>query len=1417
MTLALYGNGFTGTLPPGLGSLPLTDVDLRDNLLTGSFPSELENLLPGLQRLNLGGNAWTGCVPPPLLDVQTTDLDFMIENYDLYGLVLCGSSTNSNTPPSLDLAEVDADTLTLTYNEALDSGSQPATEDYTVTVDSVDRGVTAVDVSGSTVKLTLDPAVVASDTVLVSYTPDESPVQDSAGADAVALRDQPVTNNTTPAPPVYVHLSGVVNGDTLTLMYSEALDPDSEPATTTYTVTAGSTTHTVSDVEISGVTVTLMLSTPVLQALQTVLLSYLPGSNPLQDLDGEDAARLTGVNITNETDVPPSPPSLVSAEVDGDTLTLTYNEPLDTGSQPDTRDYEVTVNDSTSDHAVTAADVSGSTVTLTLDPAVVASDTVLVSYTPGTNPVRDPLGARAGEFTDELVTNNTTPAPPVYVHLSGVVNGDTLTLMYSEALDPDSEPATTTYTVTAGSTTHTVSDVAISEVTVTLMLSTPVLGGQTVLLSYLPGSNPLQDLDGEDAALLTGVNITNETDVPPSPPSLVSAEVDGDTLTLTYNKALDEASEPAYTVKVDTVPRAVNSVSVSGMTVTLTLASAVVGGQPVTVSYAPPQTSPLQDDDGTPAGTLTDLPVKNITNNSPTFSTTGLTVAENTQAVGTVVAEDPDTQDSVTYILKAAVPEDDGRMFAITSAGVLSFRAAHGADYEDPRSVDDSNVYRVTVMAMSGSGDRESMTFEQITVTITNAEDDGELLFSSLQPQVGTSLLATVDDPDGSVSVTTWTWEKSPDQVTWTTLTHQTTPNTPSSSYAPVADDVGDVIRVTADYTDAVTGADQVQRTLNAVLAEPTSNNAPTFPSSETGQRSVPEETAPNVNIGLPVIATDPEGDLLTYSLSGTDADSFAIVPLSGQLRTSTFLDREEKDTYTVIVTATDPSLATAQITVTITVTDVTEHNWEDPGNTNPNPGGGGGPFIPFIPSAPTPSDEDFEWNVTGDIDLDPANDDPTGLWGRGEVLWVGQNGDGADDGVFAYDLESHDRLEDLEFELAEKNLAPRGVWSDGETMWVSDSGQERLFAYDLESGERVEDAEFALSSRNGDARGIWSDGDAMWVLDARRDIIVRYDLASGQSLGEFALASGNDDPRGIWSDGVAIWVSDDGKRKIFAYHQQGQGLTRVADEDFTELRGAGNNSPRGIWSDYDLMYVVDAYDGKIYTYNMPDAFDARLASLTLSDVEIGEFASYRTEYTGIPADGATETTVEAVAVQDDATIAILPDDADGNARNGHQVALDGSEITVTVTSEDGSRTRTYRVQIEIVPVEPLVEEPVVVEPPVEEPVVIEPPIEEPVVIEPPIEEPVAPEAGGDCLIGLGGGRFDLTIYAGGSLAELRDCMREFELMAVWDDPDGEWVPLLIDGTELVNRPFVALFPEAFPPALRSSPSALCRRPPRRR
>ena len=46
---------------------------------------------------------------------------------------------------------------------------------------------------------------------------------------------------------------------------------------------------------------------------------------------------------------------------------------------------------------------------------------------------------------------------------------------------------------------------------------------------------------------------------------------------------------------------------------------------------------------------------------------------------------------------------------------------------------------------------------------------------------------------------------------------------------------------------------------------------APEFPSTETGERSIEENTAVGVSIGLPVRATDSDNDRLTYTLSGTD------------------------------------------------------------------------------------------------------------------------------------------------------------------------------------------------------------------------------------------------------------------------------------------------------------------------------------------------------------------------------------------------------------------------------------------------------------------------------------------------------------------------------------------------------------------
>ena len=113
------------------------------------------------------------------------------------------------------------------------------------------------------------------------------------------------------------------------------------------------------------------------------------------------------------------------------------------------------------------------------------------------------------------------------------------------------------------------------------------------------------------------------------------------------------------------------------------------------------------------------------------------------------------------------------------------------------------------------------------------------------------------------------------------------------------------------DSKDSNGDADEVtDDTITVTIQVANLNEAPVFPTSETGMRSVYENTGAGMNIGVPIAATDDDNDTLTYSLDdGIDADSFSIDASSGQLLTKAALDYETgANRYTVTVTATDPA-----------------------------------------------------------------------------------------------------------------------------------------------------------------------------------------------------------------------------------------------------------------------------------------------------------------------------------------------------------------------------------------------------------------------------------------------------------------------------------------------------------------------------
>ena len=179
-------------------------------------------------------------------------------------------------------------------------------------------------------------------------------------------------------------------------------------------------------------------------------------------------------------------------------------------------------------------------------------------------------------------------------------------------------------------------------------------------------------------------------------------------------------------------------------------------------------------------------------NNAPEFAsdTDSSSIAENS-AAGTsvglaVTATDADSGDTLTYSLSGA----DVASFAIgASTGQITVGTGTILDYETKAS------YTVTVTATDTSNATDTIT---VTINVTNEEEAGAVALSPAQPVVGMALTATLTDPDGSISGTTWVWASSTDGLTaWTDISSAT-----SASYTPVTDDVGKYLRATATYAD---------------------------------------------------------------------------------------------------------------------------------------------------------------------------------------------------------------------------------------------------------------------------------------------------------------------------------------------------------------------------------------------------------------------------------------------------------------------------------------------------------------------------------------------------------------------------------------------------------------------------------------
>ena len=335
----------------------------------------------------------------------------------------------------------------------------------------------------------------------------------------------------------------------------------------------------------------------------------------------------------------------------------------------------------------------------------------------------------------------------------------------------------------------------------------------------------------------------------------------------------------------------------------------------------------------------------------------------------TYTATDVDVSDAIRWTLEGADKDafkvtpgtaDADLTNGVTSTATLAFKKS--PNFEKPIDANMDNMYMVTVVAT----DKKKLTaMRDVVITVKNADDEGKITFSSVQPKVGIPFTATLSDEDVAIGDVKWQWyegDPDPDNEGVVGVAAIPIAKAKSDTYTPKRADLDPnnnedtedaiIFHVWATYTDSIGSTSATNMATNAVVVN-RENRAPEFKLNgkviTATTRMVAENTdalptdddttddlADNIKVPGddrtkdPVMATDMSGttdDTLTYTLGGRDEALFRVRSDTGHIEVGadTKLDYERKKSYMVTVTATDPSLASATIDVTINVTDVNE------------------------------------------------------------------------------------------------------------------------------------------------------------------------------------------------------------------------------------------------------------------------------------------------------------------------------------------------------------------------------------------------------------------------------------------------------------------------------------------------------------
>jgi uncharacterized repeat protein (TIGR02059 family) len=270
----------------------------------------------------------------------------------------------------------------------------------------------------------------------------------------------------------------------------------------------------------------------------------------------------------------------------------------------------------------------------------------------------------------------------------GNVSSSILEMTFSASLANIIPPATA-FQVIVNSTSRIVNSVSVSGTKVLLTLASPVKYGDIITVGYTkPSTNAIQSAAGVQTANIISQTVTNNVNSIASP-VYVSSVVQNATpniLEITYSLSLSNTAtlNSAFKVLVNSAVRTINSVTISGTKVSLTLASKVVYGDVVTLAYTKPATNPIQTVAG---GQAISLSAQKVTNNTINLVkqaplTIKMTVYPNpvhhTVNIQWVYLASLSGQDATMLVSKIRILDLSGKLYVekLIQAGATSLRIA---------------------------------------------------------------------------------------------------------------------------------------------------------------------------------------------------------------------------------------------------------------------------------------------------------------------------------------------------------------------------------------------------------------------------------------------------------------------------------------------------------------------------------------------------------------------------------------------------------------------------------------------------------------------------------------------------------------------------------------------------------------------